>query len=260
MDLTIQPLCSSSAGNCVTLCSRTTRLIIDCGLSSMRRTREILSTLHQSVPIGAVLLSHIHGDHISHYPLRVLDEMHLPVRLHESCLAPLRDKHYKGRRFSSLTLAPFDGGLFEIGDFRIEPFEVTHQPRCATFGYTIYHGDKKIVIATDFCQWDDLVDRFVDADFIFVESNHDLKLLRQNFNPNSRYHLPNPQTAELLMAAVGQSQRPPKAVMLGHLSSRRNTATLAVKETVQAFKRAGREMPFKLSAAPLKEAGQALRI
>lgn len=260
MTLHFQTLCSSSAGNCITLYSESTRLVIDCGLSSMRRTRRALAELHADVSVSAVLLTHLHGDHISYYPLRVLEEMGLPIRLHESCIDPLKDKHYNGRPFSSLHVAPFDGDVFDIGDFRIQPFEVVHQPWCATFGYAIYHGDTKIVIATDFCRWENLVEHFVDADFIFIEANHDMELLRQNFNPNSRYHLPNPQTAALLMAAVDESKKTPQAVMLGHLSSRRNTPHLAVMETIQAFEQGGRVVPFALSAAPLKEAGPVVRI
>ena len=260
MTLTFQTLCSSSSGNCLTLCSETTRLVIDCGLSSMRRTRQTLLPLHEEVPISAVLLTHVHGDHISHYPLRVLEQMNLPVRLHEACLEHLTQKHYNGQHFTSLNIEPFNETAFDIGDFRIRPFEIAHQPWVATFGYEIFHQDRKIVIATDFCQWEKVLDRFVNADFIFVESNHDMELLRQYYNPNSRYHLPNRKTAELLMAAVDESTKTPAAVMLGHLSNQRNTPHLAVKETALAFEYAGRKIPFALSAAPLKDVGPVMRI
>jgi len=260
MALFFQTLCSSSAGNCITLNSETTRLVIDCGLSSMRRTRETLAALNDSVPVSAVLLTHTHSDHIAYYPLRALEQMALPIRLHEASMGQLKDKHYNGRRFGALKLAPFGDDVFDVGDFRIRPFEVAHQPWCATFGFEILHQDRKIVIATDLCEWENLLGHFVEADFIFVESNHDLALLRQNFNPNSRYHLPNLQTAELLMAVIEESKTSPKHVMLGHLSSHRNTPRLAVQETTQAFQRAGRRMPFALTAAPLKSPSAEVRL
>lgn len=260
MSLSFQSLLSSSSGNCVTLCSENTRLVIDCGLSSMKRTWQTLSALHKARPIDAVLLTHLHSDHISYYPLRVLEEMKIPIFLHESTVESLREKHYNGYGFGRLSLKPFESRMFEIGDFCIRPFKVVHNPWYATCGYEIYGDGRKVVFATDFCQWQDILDRFVDTDFMFVESNHDLALLRKYFNPNSRYHLPNPQTAELLAAAVGQSKRPPRAVMLGHLSSQRNTPQLAVRETTQYFNKRGLAMEFALSAAPLKEAGQVVRI
>lgn len=226
----------------------------------MKRTRQTLSCLHDSLPIDAVLLTHIHTDHISYYPLRVLEEMRLAVYLHESSAGALKEKHYNGYGFKGLRLKPYDAGAFEIGDFRIQPFEVVHNPWYPTFGYEIFAHDKKIVIATDFCKWDTLLDRFVDADFIFVESNHDMELLRQYYNFNSRYHLPNPQTAELLAAVTKESKRPLQAVMLGHLSNQRNTPKLAVRETVQYFMNHGLAMDFALSAAPLKDIGPVVRI
>lgn len=260
MSLSFQTLLSSSSGNSITLCSKTSRLVIDCGLSSMKRTRQTLSGLHAVVPIDAVLLTHIHSDHISYYPLRVLEETGLPIYLHEGNVEPLKKKHFNGYGFKGLNLKPFADVTFNIGDFHIRPFEVVHNPWYATFGFEINGCGKKVVIATDFCEWENLVGRFADANFVFVESNHDLGLLQRYFNPNSRYHLPNPQTAELLAAAVGESKHPPRAVMLGHLSSQRNTPRLAISETAQYFKERGLKMPFTLSAAPLKEAGMAVRI
>ena len=234
--------------------------MIDCGLSSMKRTRQTISFLQGQSPIDAVLLTHLHSDHISYYPLRVLEECRLPVYLYEDSIEPLREKHCNGYGFSVLRMKAFKTKPFEIGDFRIKPFEVVHNPFYATFGFEIFYRDKKIVIATDFCQWEPLVEYFADADFVFVESNHDLALLRKYFNPNSRYHLPNPQTGELLVAAIAESKKPPQAVMLGHLSSQRNTPRLAIRETVHTFERMGKVPDFQLFAAPLKEAGEVVRL
>jgi phosphoribosyl 1,2-cyclic phosphodiesterase len=226
----------------------------------MKRTRQAISYLHEEFPVSAVLLTHLHGDHISYYPLRVLEDCGLPLCLHEDSVAVLKEKHYNDYGFKNLQLHPYKNKPFCIGDFKIKPFEVIHNPLYATFGFEICCQDKKIVIATDFCQWENLLEHFVDADFIFVESNHDLALLKQYYNPNSRYHLPNPQTSRLLAAAIAESKKPPQAVMLGHISSQRNTPRLAVRETTLAFERIGLPMNFDLSAAPLKDIGAVVRI
>jgi len=260
MPLSFQSICSSSAGNCVTLCSDTTRLLIDCGLSSMKRTRQALAYLQEESPVTAVLLTHLHSDHISHYPLRVLEDCGLPLCLHEDSIALLKEKHYTDYGFKTLQLRPYKNKPFHIGDFRIRPFDLVHNPSYATYGFEIFCQDKKFVIATDFCRWENLIEHFVDADFIFVESNHDLTLLKKYYNPNSRYHLPNLQTSQLLAATIADSKKPPQAVMLGHISSQRNTPRLAVQETTEAFEQAGRPLNFALSAAPLKEIGAVVRI
>ena len=66
-------------------------MLIDCGLSSMKRTRAALTTVFDDpTQIDAVLLTHTHSDHISYYPLRVLEDYGLSVRLHEDCYEQLQ--------------------------------------------------------------------------------------------------------------------------------------------------------------------------
>ncbi len=92
MLLKIQSICSSSAGNCLALWSEKTRILIDCGLSSMKRTRQVLTSLFGDPPqIDSVLLTHTHGDHISYYPLRVLDDYGHTIRLHDDSVDQLKD-------------------------------------------------------------------------------------------------------------------------------------------------------------------------
>ena len=261
MPVSFQSIRSSSSGNCLALWSDTTRLVIDCGLSSMKRTRQALASVFADpTTIDSVLLTHMHGDHISYYPLRVLQDYGLTVRLHDDCVDQLKGKHFNGYGFSGLKLRPFKKKVFTVGDFRIKPFEVAHNPYYPTYGYQIQCQDIKMVFVTDFLDWQDVFDYFIDADFIFVESNHDLELLRQYFNPNSQYHMPNPDTAELLVNARKESRKAPQMVMLGHLSDQRNDAKIALKETRNTFIEAGIQLDFELTAAPLKYAGYVVHI
>lgn len=260
MSVYFQSLCSGSDGNCLTVWSDKTRLVIDCGLSSMKRTRQTLTAVADISPIDGVLLTHIHSDHISHYPLRTLEQMQLPVHLSQDCVDQLKDRHFNGYGFSKLNLHPHQYRTFSIGDFRICPFELLHHPSFPTCGFEIWAGDKKLVIATDFYQWENVVEHFIDSDFIVVESNHDLALLGQYYNPNSRFHLPNPSTAALLVEVCNESRKPPRSVVLAHLSNQRNTPKLAIRETAMAFVNAGLKMPFELIIAPHIRAGQTVLI
>jgi phosphoribosyl 1,2-cyclic phosphodiesterase len=260
MSLYFQSICSSSSGNCLTLWSNTTRLVIDCGLSSMKRTRQMLMPLMERSRIDAVLLTHVHSDHISYYPLRALEEMGLAIYICGDCIEQLKEQHFNDYGFKHLKLHPFGGREFCVGDFLIRPFEVSHQPRFPTFGFEIFHRDTKTVIATDFNQWENVLDKFIDADFIFVESNHDLKLLERYYNPNSRFHLPNPDTAQLLVNVVKEGRKIPRLIVLGHISDQRNRPPLAILETERAFRKAKVEIKFELSAAPLREAGKEIQI
>ena len=256
MSLYFKSICSSSRGNCLVLWTDTTKIVIDCGLSSMKRTRAVLSD-HS---VDSVLITHTHGDHISYYPLRVLEEYGHSIRLHDDCVDQLKDKHFTGIGLKNLNIKPYKKKKFTIGEFQISPFEVVHNPYYLTHGFEIYCQNKKIVIATDFCEWGSIVDKFLDSAFIFVESNHDLDLLEQNPNPNSQYHMPNPDTADLLINVIKESKKTPQAVMLGHLSDQRNKSSIALKEIVNKFKEHDVKMDFRLLAAPLYESSEVVEI
>ncbi|MHC4579821.1 MAG: MBL fold metallo-hydrolase [Planctomycetota bacterium] len=261
MPLQFKSLRSSSSGNCLLVWTDRTRVLIDCGLGSMKRTRAVLKkNFGDQLDIDAVVVSHMHSDHIGYYSLRVLDSLGLKVRVHESCVSQLKDKHFNGRAFNSLKLRPFDDGSFKVGDLSFQACEVPHSLWYPTYGFVVKYKKRKMVIATDFNDWGSLLEHFVDSDFIFVESNHDLDLLARHFNPNSRFHMPNPETARLLRTARKHSRRPPQAVMLGHLSAIRNRPNIALKETETSFERAGLELDFPLLAAPRLEASAEVKV
>jgi phosphoribosyl 1,2-cyclic phosphodiesterase len=227
----------------------------------MKRTRQALTeNLGDQFDIDAAVVSHMHTDHIGHYSLRVLDSLGVKVRVHESCLSQLKEKHFNGRGFCSLKLRPFADSGFRIGDLNFRAFEVSHNPWYPTCGFVIKYKSSKMVITTDFNDWHGLLEHFVDSDFIFVESNHDMNLLARYFNFNSRYHLPNPETGKLLCTARKHSRKPPRAVMLGHLSSIRNRPDIALKEVERSFESSGVELDFPLLAAPRLEASEAVKV
>ena len=261
MALYFKSLCSSSSGNCLAIRSESTRVLIDCGLGSMRRTREALKrNFEDPSAIDAVIISHMHSDHISYYPLRVFEEMGCPVCVHEASADQLEDKHFKDYGFSSLQVRLFGDEAFTIGDLEIEPFEVSHNPYYPTYGFVVRCGKTKLTIATDFNNWQNCLEHFVDADFMFVESNHDIELLRRYYNPNSRFHMSNPRTAELVRAARTRSKKAPQGVMLGHMSDQRNRASLALEQISDDFEQAAVELDFAICAAPLFEPSNAVMI
>lgn len=264
MALFFQSLSSSSSGNCLVLRTDHTRIVVDCGFSSMRKTREILANLGDPRHVDAVVISHMHGDHISHHSLRVLDEYGLTVWVYERCLNQLKGKHFNGYKFRSMALNTYTCKPLTIGDLEIMPFEVPHQPTHLNCGFAVRFqengGWKNAVIVTDFHNGQNALPYLVDADFIFLESNHDPGLLAKHFNPNSRFHMSNPKTAELLHTAYTQSRSKPAAVMLGHLSSRRNTEACALSEVQRCFQRNETGLDFDLCAAPLFESSRVVEI
>jgi phosphoribosyl 1,2-cyclic phosphodiesterase len=265
MTLHFQSLSSSSAGNCLVLWTDKTRVIIDCGLASMRRTREVLeNNLQDPRNVDAVIISHMHGDHINHHSLRVIEEYGLTVWVSGRCLGQLKGKHFNGHKFHSIDLKTFSDRAMTVGDLSIQPFEVPHQPIYPNCGFAVKYKAgghwKHAVIVTDFHNGRNALAHLIDADFIFVESNHDLGLLAKYSNPNSRFHMSNPKTAELLYTAYMQSCKKPKTVMLGHLSAQRNTEPYALKEVHKIFQTNETDMGFELCAAPLLDVSRIIEV
>jgi phosphoribosyl 1,2-cyclic phosphodiesterase len=257
VSLYFQALRSSSAGNCLALWTSTSSILIDCGIKVQRECRDLLEGHRRRAGfLDAVIVSHAHGDHMAYGALRVLAREGIAVLGDARVVRQVRDCHASDDWKQPPNMRAFPRATFAVGDFHLTPVEVPHAPHVPNFAFVIAARDRSatrtIVVCTDFHDYAAVLDRFIDADFIFVEANHDLELLRQRPNPNSRYHLNNVKTASLLHHAVRKSAAPPRAVMLGHLSEERNRRALAVNEVTRMFEGGGTKMRFHLDAAPAR--------
>jgi phosphoribosyl 1,2-cyclic phosphodiesterase len=265
MSVSFQTLCSSSSGNCLRLWTRETMILIDCGVKAQCRCRELLDRhVPDSQRLAAVVVTHSHSDHIGYPAMRVLLERGICLRAHRRVLGQLGAELELCGPYDDRYVQPFDESVFQIGPFAIQAIPLPHSPGVPNFGFVIHCGSgpdqRKIVMATDFHAPGALAPHARDADFLFIEANHDPDLLRRYPNPSSAYHLSNPKTAELLCEVVTSSRRPPQAVMLGHLSRQRNDRTIALAAVEEAFRRRGMPLNFALHAAPLYEPSPIIEI
>jgi phosphoribosyl 1,2-cyclic phosphodiesterase len=255
---------SSSAGNCLALWTADSSILIDCGVKTLRDCRALVRQ-HQNEhgPVHGVLVSHSHGDHLSRDAVRILQEEGIVIHGHRQVVPQLRERH-DIQGVSGSPIQPFPGESFTVGDFQVTTIPLPHAPDVPNFGFVIRagHGTKrrKVVVCTDFNDYSNVLPQLAGADFVFVEANHDLELLRQHFNPNSRYHLNNVKTAWLLCHAVRDGRCKPTAVMLGHLSEKRNRERLAIGEVERAFASQRIKVPFELETAPKFEPSRVITI
>jgi phosphoribosyl 1,2-cyclic phosphodiesterase len=233
LSLTFQSLLSGSSGNSLLLRTDRTTLLIDAGFPSQRGGRKALNGCLPA--IDGAIISHLHSDHIHYASLRLLEESRVPLYLYGKDLPILADRHFRRSPFLHLKLRPFSEPGFLVGDFSVQPFRLPHDGIRPTFGFVLCAGSgsrrRKVVVATDFRDGRGLAARFADADFIYVEANHDPELLRLHPNPRSHFHLSNENCGALLKQVFGDSRTVPPALMLGHLSAKRNRPDLA-RETV----------------------------
>ncbi len=261
MALTFQSIRSGSSANCLLLRNGATSLLIDAGFPTQRGCRQALEPLLPSV--DAVVISHLHGDHVHYSALRVLETWGKPLYVHEGDVEELAARHFRGRRFGDLQVRPFTNRGFQVGGFAVQPFEVPHYPARSTFGFRVRcsaNGHRReIVVASDLADWFALEPWFADADFIYVEANHDPGLLELRWNPNSCYHLSNGECGRLLRRAFAQSRALPRAVMLGHLSDERNEPTLAAHTVWEILDDAGYS-GVEIHVAPAHEPSEPIEI
>lgn len=261
MALTFQSLRSSSSGNCLMIQSESTTLLLDCGIKTQSECRDLLD--RHARKLDAVIVSHAHGDHICYSSLRTLERLGTPIHCHEQIVRQVHDKHV-ANRLAPPCFQPFSSTPFAIGDFTILPIPLPHAPDYPNFGFiiecTVARTRKKIVVCTDFNDCGNLLAHLDNTDFLFIEANHDLDLLRKFWNPSSRYHLSNPKTAQLLCHARKTGRFTPRTIMLGHLSSQRNTAELALDTIRQQFQADEIDLDFHLEVAPRREPSRTIRI
>ena len=118
----------------------------------------------------------------------------------------------------------------------------------------------KLVLATDLSDSLPLFEHCIDADFIYIESNHDLKMLAAKPNYASRFHMPNPKTAELLFNVRLKSRRSPEGRNARPLSEERNIPQLAIKTVHNTFKTGELPLDFDLFAAPRHEPSHTITV
>lgn len=264
MSICFRSFRSSSAGNCLALWTADTSVLIDCGVKTLRDCRALFRR-HQEEhgPVHGVLVTHAHGDHLGRDGVRVLQDEGIAIYGHSQVISRLRAPHSLACGNGS-PIQPFRGDSFVLGDFQITAIPLSHAPGFPTFGFAVQagHGTKrrKIVVCTDFNDGAPVLPHLAGADFVFVEANHDLELLREHPNPNSRYHLSNVKTGRLLCDAVRKGGPAPRLVMLGHLSEQRNREHLATGEVERAFASEGMCVPFELETAPRRVASRVITI
>lgn len=256
MSIYFKSLRSSSSGNCLLIWTASTLVAIDCGFHSQKDCqRQLENHAGRIEDLDAVLVTHHHGDHIGYAPLRVLSAYRVRIRAHQRVTQQIRSRHGCADWDEPPYLQAFHEKAFKAGDLKITPLELPHAPAVPTFGFVVCHGQgkrrRKLVVCTDFHDYGGVLRHFMDADFIFVESNHDPDLLRENPNHASRFHLSNAKASWLLYHAIRQSKRPPQAVMLGHMSLERNRKELALNSVKEVFASQHRQRDFALYAAPL---------
>ena len=246
----VRPLRSGSSGNLTLVEHGGTVLLVDAGLPSQRGLVQALSEAGASwEDIDAVLVSHLHGDHIHPSAVACCARHEVPILLHEKNVRPFSRKILSRSPLSG-PVCTFDSKEFSVGSIRVRPFPVPHDAEGLTCGFLLCgrasDREVRVAVATDLGHGGNgLFEEFVDSDLILIEANYDPGLLAASSRQDRTRvdsevgHLSNEQTGKFLARVMLESSTLPQTVVLCHLSADHNTPAQAVGTVREILSRYG---------------------
>ena len=225
-------LYSVSTGNCLFIETDETKILVDAGVSQKKIMTALASFDVSLEDIDAILVTHEHSDHILNVG-SLSKRYNIPVYTNIETLNAMPTQKSKITDENQKIFTPYKS--FKIKDLEIQGFQIPHDA-ANPCGFNIYHGDKKMSVATDIGHMDDtLINQLKNSSFILLEANYDpdiLKYSKYPFNLKQRIlspigHLSNETSGKTITELTTKYNL--KSAMLGHLSKENNFPELALK-------------------------------
>lgn len=248
----ISILASGSTGNSTLLETEHTTLLIDAGLGRKEILRRF-EALGRARPerIDGILITHEHSDHSTGLA-QMAREWRCPAYLTEPTHREIL-KMFPDGPFKKIERIEYirPGERFEIGDIEINPFVIPHDA-IDPVGFTFRCNGAKVALATDLGYMPEHVKQHLrESDFLILESNHDLEMLKVGPYPwyikqrvmSRTGHLSNTVVSEFL-SDCEVFDGLAKHLVLAHLSEQNNTPDLAQITAEQALAARASLFPF----------------
>jgi len=230
-------LFSGSDKNSSVFSYKNTNIMIDCG-GSFKQILSKLKELDMSFSdIDALFLTHSHTDHISSLSM-IVKNTDIPVYASYGTHEEIFDMGINMPKDSRIII--YDNKPFEVKHIVSECFKTPHDTRYS-LGYNFLFDKKSATFATDLGHINEAIKvSFKGRDFVFLESNHDIEMLKNSARPynikkrimGDNGHLSNKVSSEFSTELVKKGL---KRLMLGHLSGEANTPELAYSVTKNRF-------------------------
>lgn len=240
MDLAV--LSSGSCGNCFYI-GRKEGILIDAGISCKQINERLEKLGIEREKIKGVFISHEHSDHMK--GVDVLSRTYnIPVYATEKTA-----EHLPGK-----VKIIENKDTIKIAGMEVESFSKSHESG-DPISFSVSDGKRRAGIITDagFC-CSNILREIRDSDFLFLESNHDIKMLEDGRYPaflkswirGDRGHLSNMQAS---LAVLEHAPARLKSVILSHISKHNNTPALALR-TFNSLVKERSDLRIKAEAVP----------
>ena len=166
---------------CILLESSATRVLVDCGASSLIAMRRFGV---DPLTIDAVILSHLHGDHFGGVPFLILDGQFtrrtrplvvvgppgVEARVREAMEVFFPGSSRIERRFATTFVELADRVALAVASVSVTPFGVVHASGAPPFALRVEAGGKTVTYSGDTEWTDGLIDAARGADLFIVEA------------------------------------------------------------------------------------------
>ena len=173
MKISLYSISSSSSGNCYAVSNGETAILSDCGIS-LKRIESGLSELGIG-PVGALLISHAHSDHIK-CAEAVMKKFGVPLYITGDTLRE------SGLSFSGEVNVITPEVPFSVGNIKVTPFLVSHDASTVAFTFES-ESDKASLITDTGIMTDGMLSHIKGSSSVIIEANHDVSLLMSSSYP-----------------------------------------------------------------------------
>lgn len=229
MGIIFCPLFSGSSGNSIILRTENTSLLIDAGKPGIAIRNGLEELMIDR--LDGLVITHEHTDHSKAAGI-ISRKYDIPIYATRGTLEGMKSVIGK---IKPSNLCEIEAGReFELGDIKINPFNIPHDAN-EPVGYNFYIDNLKLTVATDIgCVTDEVYNNIIDSDVLLLESNHDINMLKFGSYPwplkqrilGDNGHLSNEMAGNLIKSIYNKKL---KHVILGHLSRENNFPELAYK-------------------------------
>ena len=231
---------SGSGGNAALLSTGDTHILIDMGISCRRTCQALEQVGLRAEDLSAVLITHEHADHISGLATYI-KKYATPII---TTSATARQLRYRLAGIDPLLRCVEWQESCEIGNVDVKVLPTSHDcgGSCA-FRFETPDGTLGYITDTGYIPGE-TAETLLGADLLFLESNHDVEMLRSGPYPyplkqrvlGMQGHLSNDVAAAF---ALDSAKAGTKTIILAHLSAENNTPQVALNTVGRWLEAAG---------------------